>query len=175
MTAQPVIGIAGFKNAGKTTLAERLITELTVRGLSVSTVKHAHHSVEIDQKGRDTYRHRAAGAHEVALATSARFAVMRELRGAPEPSLTEILSRLAPVDLIIVEGFKSEPIPKIEVRRSAASSGPAADMPGVIAIASDIPEPNTHLPVFALDDVSGIAEFIIDRCSLEVANARALG
>ena len=175
MTDQPVIGIAGLKNAGKTTLAERLIAELTGRGLTVSTVKHAHHNVDIDEPGRDTHRHRAAGAREVAFATPARFAIMHELRGAPEPSLAEILARLAPADLIIVEGFKSEPIPKIEVRRNEASPGPATELPGVIAIATNAPDPDSHLPAFALDDVTGIAEFIIDRFCLEAANARALG
>jgi molybdopterin-guanine dinucleotide biosynthesis protein B len=175
MTNQPVIGISGYKNAGKTTLTERLIAELTARGLSVSSVKHAHHSVDIDEPGRDTHRHREAGAYEVALATSSRFAIMHELRGAPEPQLNEILSRLAPVDLIIVEGFKSEPIPKIEVRREGAARALATDIPGIIAIASDAPPKDTHLPVFALDDISGIAAFIIGQFSLEAGNARALG
>jgi len=175
MTGVPVIGIAGYKNAGKTTLAERLIAELTARGYRVSTVKHAHHSVDLDEPGRDSYRHRQAGAHEVALATSRRLAIMRELRGAPEPTLRDILVRLDPVDLVVVEGFKAEPFPKIEVRRRAAADPRAAAIEGVIAIASDEPIAGADRPVLPLDDIAVIADFIVDRFSLEAGHARAAG
>jgi molybdopterin-guanine dinucleotide biosynthesis protein MobB len=175
MTGAPAIGIAGYKNAGKTTLAERLIAELTQRGYRVSTVKHAHHSVDLDEPGRDSYRHREAGAHEVALATSRRLAIMRELRGAPEPSLFDILARLDPVDLVIVEGFKAESFPKIEVRRRGMADPRAAEIGGVIAIASDAPIAGADRPVLPLDDIAIIADFIVDRFSLEAGHARATG
>lgn len=174
MTAPPLIGIAGLKNAGKTTLAEHLIGELTRRRLIVSSVKHAHHSVEVDQEGRDTWRHREAGAHEVALVTPKRVAIMHELRGDPEPSLFDVVDRLGPADIVVVEGFKAVDFPKIEVRRTGvAELGSAAA--GVIAIASDAPIANATLPVLPLDDVAGIADFIIDRFALETGDARALG
>ena len=120
MTAQKVFGIAGWKNSGKTGLAVRIVTELTARGYRVSTIKHAHHDFDIDKVGADSWRHRQAGAHEVTIVSGTRFAIMHELRGEPEPSFEEILSRLAPCDLVLIEGYKYEPVPKIEARRLEA-------------------------------------------------------
>jgi molybdopterin-guanine dinucleotide biosynthesis protein B len=157
----PVLGVAGWKNSGKTTLIVRLVGELTRRGLSVSTVKHAHHGFEIDDAGADSARHRRAGAREVAVVSSARIAIVHELRQETEPSLEDVLSRLSPADLVIVEGWKSAPIPKIEVRRREQnSSEPLADRdPRVIAIAADHEIDGVDLPVYALDDIAGLADF----------------
>jgi len=151
-----VFGVTGWKNAGKTTLVERLIAEFVRRGLRVATIKHAHHDVEIDQPGRDSFRHRAAGAVEVALVGGLRYAIMREQE---EPTLAEVLVRLAPADLILIEGFKREPHPKIEVR---GGSGPslAANDPSIVAIAADAAPSDTQLPWFKRDDVTGIADFV---------------
>jgi len=156
VTGSPVFGVTGWKNAGKTTLVERLIAEFVRRGLRVATIKHAHHDVEIDQPGRDSFRHRAAGAVEVALVGGLRYAIMREQE---EPTLAEVLVRLAPADLILIEGFKREPHPKIEVR---GGSGPslAANDPSIVAIAADAAPTDTHLPWFKRDDVTGIADFV---------------
>jgi molybdopterin-guanine dinucleotide biosynthesis protein B len=157
-----VFGIAGWKNSGKTGLMVRLVAEFTARGYRVSTIKHAHHDFDIDKPGADSYRHREAGAHEVTIVSGTRFAVMHELRGAPEPTLDEILPRLAPCDLVLIEGYKREPIPKIEVRRlDATKTEPLA--PGdqhITAIAADHAVAGTELPVFALDDTTAIADFI---------------
>jgi molybdopterin-guanine dinucleotide biosynthesis protein B len=157
---QPVLGIAGWKNSGKTILTTRLVEELTSRGLRISTVKHAHHDAIVDHEGTDSYRHRAAGATEVALVTANRWALMHELRGAEEPPLADILARLAPVDLVIVEGYKREAIPKIEVRRDEAmDQTPLAD-PHVIATAGDVCGGQEY-PHFQLDDIEGIADFVV--------------
>ncbi len=159
----PVIGIAGWKNSGKTTLAERLIAELTRRSLRIASVKHAHHSFDIDHAGTDSARHRAAGACEVAIVSDTRIAHIRELRGAPEPGLAEILAHFAPCDLVIVEGYKTSAVAKIEVRRlSARSHEPLAGRDThVIAIAADHPVADQRLPVFGLDDVTAIADFVV--------------
>lgn len=163
-----VIGIAGWKNAGKTTLVERLVGELVARGRRVATVKHAHHDAEIDVPGTDSYRHRAAGASEVALVTARRVAIVRELRGDPEPALDEVLARLAVCDVVIVEGYKRERHDKIELRRGADGDGPlAGTMPNVVAIAADHPVAGGGLPVFALDDVAAIADFVERHCGLD--------
>lgn len=164
-----VFGIAGWKNSGKTGLAVRLVNELTARGFTVSTIKHAHHDFDIDKVGADSYRHRQAGAHEVALVSGTRFAIMHELRGAPEPSFEEILSRLAPCDLVLIEGYKREPVPKIEARRlEAAKREPLAPTdPHIAAIAADHPVEETHLPVFDLDDTGAIADFVLTVTGLQ--------
>lgn len=169
MTAQNrLFGVIGWKNSGKTTLVERLVAELTRRGRRISTIKHAHHDVDIDEPGRDSHRHREAGAVEVALVGGRRWAVMRELRDEAPPSLGDIAARLAAVDLVIVEGYKTEPFPKLEVRRSGASRD-AALAPGdptILAIACDTAEPGhvgtdeTGLPLFHLDDIQTIADFV---------------
>lgn len=162
MNAPRIFGVAGWKNSGKTGLMVRLVSELTRRGYRASTVKHAHHDFDIDKVGADSFRHREAGAHEVTIVSSTRFAIMHELRGAPEPSLEDILSRLAPCDLVLIEGYKREPIPKIEARRlESANREPLAPTdPHIIAIAADHPITDSPLPVFDLDDTAAIADFI---------------
>jgi molybdopterin-guanine dinucleotide biosynthesis adapter protein len=155
------IGIAGWSGAGKTTLIKRLIPELNRRGLSVSTIKHAHHAFDVDQPGKDSFEHRAAGASEVLVASASRIALMRELRGAPEPSLAELLRMLAPVDVVLVEGFKRDPLAKIEVFRDANGKPPLFPQdPHVVALASD-GSPPAHLPHASLDDVCAIAELVL--------------
>lgn len=162
----PVIGIVGYKNNGKTTLIVRLVRHFTERGLRVSTVKHAHHTVDIDQPGKDSWRHREAGAREVVLATSRRWAIVHELVDEPEPPLAELLARMSLVDLVIVEGFKAFPHPKIEVhRRERGTPLLARDDPSVIAVASDEPIAGFDRPVFHLDDVEAIAEFALAHAS----------
>ena len=157
-----IIGISGWKNSGKTGLAVRLVTELTARGYKVSTIKHAHHDFDIDKVGADSFRHREAGAHEVTIVSGTRYAIMHELRGAPEPSFEEILARLAPCDLVLIEGYKREPIPKIEARRlDAKNTTPLAGTdPWIKAIAADHVVAETHLPVFDLNDTGKIADFV---------------
>jgi len=153
-------GIAGWKNSGKTGLMERLVAEFTARGLRVSTVKHAHHSFDVDHPGKDSYRHRAAGAAQVMLSSGKRWALMTELQGAPEPPLADLLAQLAPVDLVLVEGFKRESHPKIEAHRAATGQGLLApDDPTIRAVASDS-APEIDRPVLDLDDTKGIADFI---------------
>lgn len=161
----PVIGIAGWKKSGKTTLVTRLITELTQRGLKVATVKHAHHGFQIDQGETDSARHRRAGAAQVAVVSRDRWAMITELEGAPEPELAEVLAWLDPCDLVIVEGYKGAAIPKIEVRRAQAhGKSPLAQGDRmVLAIAADHAVEGSGLPVFSLDDVTGIADFILAR------------
>ncbi|MDQ1183220.1 molybdopterin-guanine dinucleotide biosynthesis protein B [Agrobacterium larrymoorei] len=169
MTRQKVFGISGWKNSGKTGLAVRIVTELTARGYRVSTIKHAHHDFDIDKVGADSWRHRQAGAHEVTIVSGTRFAIMHELRGAAEPSFEEILARIAPCDLVLIEGYKYEPVPKIEARRKdAAKTEPlAAGDPHIIAIAADHLIPDSTLPVFNLDDTARIADFIEATVGLE--------
>jgi len=153
-------GIAGWKNSGKTGLMERLVAEFTARGLRVSTVKHAHHSFDVDQPDKDSYRHRAAGAAQVMLSSANRWALMTELQGAPEPPLADLLAQLAPVDLVLVEGFKREDHPKIEAHRAATGQGLLAPGdPTIRAIASDSALA-TDRPVLHLDDTRTIADFI---------------
>jgi molybdopterin-guanine dinucleotide biosynthesis protein B len=157
-----IFGITGWKNSGKTTLTERLVAEFTRRGFAVSTVKHAHHAFDIDKEGTDSFRHRAAGAREVAIVSEGRWALMHELRGESEPPLDQILARLADCDLVLIEGYKREAHPKIEARRRGAkdTSPLSAGDPAIVAVASDAPQPDETLPVFDLDDVSRIADFI---------------
>ena len=160
MTAR-VIGIAGWKNSGKTTLATGLVSELTRRGWRVSTVKRAHHDADIDREGTDSFRHREAGAAEVILATGRRWALMHELRDEEEPSLDALLARLAPCDLVIVEGFKQDGHPKIEARRrDARDRAPLPASANVVAIAADHPVGDAAVPVFSLDAVPAIADFV---------------
>jgi molybdopterin-guanine dinucleotide biosynthesis adapter protein len=156
-----VFGVTGWKNAGKTTLVERLVAEFVRRGWTVNTIKHAHHGVDVDQPGRDSFRHRAAGATEVAVVGGHRYAIMREQE---EPTLAEVLARLAPADLILIEGFKRERHPKIEVRAGDAPSLAATD-PAVAAIAADTKPVDSDLPWFRRDDIAGIADFIASRKS----------
>ena len=159
---QRVFGITGWKNSGKTTLTERLVAELSRRGWRVSTVKHAHHDFDIDKPDTDSFRHRQAGAGEVAVVSGRRWALMHELRGEEEPPLAQILARLAPCDLVLVEGYKRERHLKIETRRRGASDRTplAGADPGIVAIAADHADGGERLPVFSLDDIAGIADFI---------------
>ena len=153
-------GIVGWKNSGKTGLMERLVAEFTARGLRVSTVKHAHHSFDVDHPGKDSYRHRAAGAAQVMLSSGKRWALMTELQGADEPPLADLLARMAPVDLVLVEGFKREGHPKIEAHRAETGQGLLApNDPTIRAVASDS-APVTDRPVLDLDDTKAIADFI---------------
>lgn len=161
-----IYGITGWKNAGKTGLMERLVTEITGRGHSVSTVKHAHHAFDVDQPGRDSYRHRMAGAREVLLASGKRWALMHELRGATEPGLSDLLARLSPVDLVLIEGYKREAHPKIEAHRAQAGTPLIAlDDASIRAVASDVPL-DLDRPVFDLDDTTTIADFILHEVGL---------
>ena len=156
-----IYGVCGWKNAGKTTLMERLVAEITSRGFSVSTVKHAHHAFDIDQPGKDSFRHRDAGATEVLIGSGKRWALMHELREEKEPPLEDLLAKLSPVDLVLVEGYKREAHPKIEARREV-NNAPliAAEEPTVRAIATDgVIETDT--PVLSLDDAKAIADFIL--------------
>ncbi len=159
-------GIVGYKNAGKTGLMERLVAEITKRGFSVSTLKHAHHTFDVDQPGKDSYRHRDAGAHQVLLASRARWALMTELRDTPEPPLADLLTRLDPVDLILVEGYKRDSHPKIEAFREApANPLIARDDPTIRAVASDCPV-TIDRPIFDLNDTMAIADFILAEVGL---------
>lgn len=157
-----IFGITGWKNSGKTTLTEKLVAELVARGWKVSTVKHAHHDFDIDKAGADSFRHRQAGATEVAIVSGRRWALMHELREEDEPTLDMILARLAPADIVLVEGYKREPHDKIETRRlEARDQAPLSDSdPHIVAIAADHAVAEDRLPVFDLDDIKSIADFI---------------
>ncbi|MAC80318.1 MAG: molybdopterin-guanine dinucleotide biosynthesis protein B [Rhodobacteraceae bacterium] len=161
-----VFGVTGWKNAGKTGLMERLVTEITGRGITVSTVKHAHHTFDVDHPGKDSHRHRTAGASEVLLSSRNRVAIMQELRDAPEPPLSELLARLNPVDLILIEGYKRDTHPKVEAHR-AETGNPliALDDPSVKAVASNVAL-ELDRPVFDLDDTRAIADFILAEVGL---------
>jgi molybdopterin-guanine dinucleotide biosynthesis adapter protein len=170
-----VFGIAGWKNSGKTTLVERLVAEFVRRGIRVATVKHAHHGFEIDREGTDSFRHREAGASQTAVVSSRRVAIMQELREEAEPTLADILARLEPCDLVLVEGFKRDPIPKIELRRTAArDTAPlGADVPGIVAVAADHDVAGETRPLFRLDDAAAIADFIESTLELQGSAHRA--
>ena len=156
-----IYGITGWKNSGKTGLMERLIEEYCCRGLTVSTIKHAHHSFDLDQPGRDSYRHRTAGAQQVLLTSRNRYVLMHELHGSDEPSLDELLSKLAPVDLVLIEGFKGAVHAKIEAVRAVINQPLMAPQnPTIKALASDTPL-SVQQPVFDLNDTVGIADFIM--------------
>jgi len=160
-------GLAGWSGSGKTTLMGRLLPELTRRGLSISTVKHAHHDFDVDQPGKDSWQHRQAGATEVLVASDRRWALMHELRGAPEPGLLDLIRHMSPVDLLLVEGFKRHPMPKLEICRPSLGKMPLwPEDPSVLAIATNEPLPEAWrnrcpLPVLALDVVGAIADFIL--------------
>ena len=161
MTVMRIIGLAGWSGSGKTTLVTKVIPVLMKRGLKVATVKHAHHEFDADQPGKDSWRHREAGASEVAIVSSRRWAILHELRQEPEPPLAEILSKLSPVDLVIVEGFKRHPHPKLEVYRAAIGKPllyPDDDC--IVAIATDAALPEAQVPVLTLDDIEAIANVL---------------
>ena len=162
-----VFGIAGYSGSGKTTLLEKLIPQLTARGLKVSVIKHAHHGFDIDRPGKDSYRHRAAGASEVLLSCNDRWALMRERRDEAEVTLDELLARLAPCDLVLIEGFKQEPVPKLEVYRPENGKPPLfPERNDIVAVASDAAL-ETALPVLPLNDMNAIADFVMARLNLK--------
>jgi molybdopterin-guanine dinucleotide biosynthesis protein B len=170
-----IIGLAGWSGSGKTTLITKLIPCLIVRGLRVSTIKHAHHGFDMDKPGKDSFMHRAAGATEVLVASANRFALLHELRGEPEWNLTDLLTKLSPVDLVLVEGFKRDAFPKVEVHRRA-NGKPLLypDDPHIVAIASDLALPQSPLPVVDLDNVEAIAELLLQHAiPIEAAVAQA--
>ncbi|WP_416883719.1 molybdopterin-guanine dinucleotide biosynthesis protein B [Marivita sp.] len=161
-----IYGVTGWKNAGKTGLMERLVTEITGRGIAVSTVKHAHHTFDVDHPGKDSHRHRVAGATEVLLASRNRFALMHELRDETEPTLEELLSKLMPVDLVLVEGYKRDRHPKVEAFRAETGNDLIAPGdPTIRAVASDTPM-DLDRPVFDLNDTKSIADFILSEVGL---------
>jgi len=157
-----VFGFAGYSGSGKTTLIEKLIPRFTARGLRVSLIKHTHHNFDVDQPGKDSWRHRQAGASEVLLTCDTRWVLMHELRGAPEATLEEQLAVLSPCDLVLVEGFKQTPISKLEIHRPAHGRPPIwPENPGVVAVATN-ETIDCPLPVLDLDDPDAIARFILD-------------
>ena len=167
-----VFGFAGWSGSGKTTLIERLIPRLTARGLAVSLVKHAHHQFDVDQPGKDSWRHRRAGCTEVLLTSRARWALLHELRGAPEPTLAESLARLSPCDIALIEGFKAAAVPKLEVFRPALGK-PALfpEDPWVVAVATDSPRAVAALgpgdrPVLGLDEFDAIATLVVGHAAV---------
>ena len=163
-----VIGLAGWSGAGKTTLLRQLIPVLVSQGLRVSTLKHAHHDFDVDQPGKDSHRHRMAGATEVLVGSANRWALVRELRGDAEPTIWELIGKLSPVDLVLVEGYKREPHPKLEVYRAAVGKPLLhPDDPAIVAIASDEPLPAARIPVVDLDDIERIADILI-RCAAPI-------
>ena len=164
-----VFGVTGWKNSGKTGLVERLVSEFISRGLSVSTVKHAHHTFDVDHPGRDSYRHRAAGAKEVLLVSKNRWAIMHELRDEDEPELSEILKKVEKVDLVIIEGFKRDRHPKIEAfREETRTSAIAREDESIVAVAADISLTDLKIPLFDLNNTSEIADFISGFLDLNV-------
>jgi molybdopterin-guanine dinucleotide biosynthesis protein B len=161
-----VFGVAGWSGSGKTTLIEKLIPRFVKRGLRVSLIKHAHHTFDVDQPGKDSYRHRHAGASEVMVTSSRRWVLMHELRGAHEPSFEDQVQRLSPCDLVIVEGFKHAPIAKLEVWREAPGEGLLHPQdPHIVAVASDA-RIDTKLPLLELNDDAAIADFILRHLQL---------
>ena len=162
-----IFGFAGWSGSGKTTLIEQLIPRFVKRGLRVSLIKHAHHTFDVDQPGKDSYRHRHAGATEALVTSSRRWVLMHELRGAHEPAFDEQIRHLAPCDLLLVEGFKHAPIPKLEVWRAQTGEGLLhPNDPHIVAVASD-EQVDTKLPLLDLNDVDGIAAFIVKKLELE--------
>jgi molybdopterin-guanine dinucleotide biosynthesis protein B len=168
--ASRVFGLAGWSGSGKTTLLTRLLPELIARGLSVSTVKHAHHEFDVDKPGKDSWNHRQAGATEVMVASANRWALMHEHRGSREPGLDELLKHMSPVDLVLVEGFKGEDIPKLEIYRAAVGKPLLCrEDKSIVALASDQKVVGVELPQLKLDDIAGISRFITSHCGIETA------
>jgi molybdopterin-guanine dinucleotide biosynthesis adapter protein len=161
-----IFGFAGWSGSGKTTLVKAVIPALIERGLKISTIKHTHHNFDIDRPGKDSFEHRAAGAHEVVITGAARWALLHENRGEPEPDINAMLSRMSPVDLVIIEGFKSYAHPKMEVYRPEVGKPIiCADDPSVVAVASTM-KLDVTIPQLDLNDVEAIAEFVINFCEL---------
>ena len=167
-------GLMGWSGSGKTTLVVKLLAEFIGRGITVSTMKHTHHEFDMDTPGKDSHEHRMGGATEVLVTSSTRWALLHELRGAPEPDLDQLMARMAPVDLLLIEGFKSYPHVKLEVHRPGLGKPLLCpDDPSVVAVASDAQLPDVTLPVFDLDDVTGITDFIVGHCGLKGGHGAA--
>jgi molybdopterin-guanine dinucleotide biosynthesis adapter protein len=157
-----IIGLAGWSGSGKTTLLAKVIPRLVARGLEVSTLKHAHHGFDVDQPGKDSHTHRMAGAAEVLVSSAKRWALVHELRGEAEPALHALLEKLSPVDLVLVEGYKREPHPKLEVYRASVGKPLMhPDDPAIVAIASDAPLSAARVPVVDIDDIERVADILI--------------
>ena len=160
-------GLMGWSGSGKTTLLVELIPELTGRGLRLSTMKHSHHGFDVDKPGKDSHRHRAAGATEVLISSAKRWVLMHELRDETEPPMADLIAHMSPVDLLLIEGFKSYPHPKMAVHRPATGRPLiGGGDPTVVAVASDMPLEGLAVPVLDLNDVPGIADFIVVYCGL---------
>jgi molybdopterin-guanine dinucleotide biosynthesis protein B len=157
-----IIGLAGWSGSGKTTLITKLIPRLTARGISVSTLKHAHHGFDLDQPGKDSFFHRAAGASEVIISSANRWAILHELRGQPEWDLAALMGKMSPVDLVLVEGFKRDAFPKLEIHR-IANGKPLIhpEDPHIVAVASDSAVPAALVPVIDLNDIEAIADLLL--------------
>ncbi len=169
-----VFGLAGWSGSGKTTLVVRLIPALVARGLRVSTMKHAHHNFDVDKPGKDSYEHRQAGATEVLVTSRRRWALMHELRDAPEPAIEDLLPHMSTVDLLLIEGFKRQSHAKLEVHRPALGKPLLCpEDPHIVAVASDAPLPQVNLPRLDLDDIEAIADFIVSHCGLTPARRGA--
>ena len=163
-----IFGLVGWSGSGKTTLVANLVPELIGRGLTVSTMKHTHHNFDIDKPGKDSHQHRLAGATEVLLTGSKRWALLHENRDAPEPSIDDLLARMEEVDLVLIEGFKSHKHQKMEVHRPAVGKPMLCpEDPTIVAVASDVELPDVTLPVIGLENVAAIADFIVGHLSLE--------
>lgn len=162
-----IFGLAGWSGSGKTTLVAKLLPALTAKGIRVSTMKHAHHEFDLDTPGKDSWVHRQSGATEVAIVSSKRYAILHELRGAPEPSIEELLPRLAPVDLLLIEGFKRHAHAKLEVHRPTVGKPLLApDDPHIVAVASDAEIPGLEVPRLDLNDTDAIADFVLRHTGL---------
>lgn len=169
-----IIGLAGWSGSGKTTLLTKLIPRFTARGKRVSTLKHAHHNFDVDRPGKDSFEHRSAGATEVLVVSGNRWALMHELRGAPEPALPDLLAKLSNVDLVLIEGFKRESFPKLEIHR-AVNGKPLLhpDDSWIVAVASDTSLPQSQVPVVDLNDIDGIADLLLEK-AVPIDEIRAL-
>ena len=168
-----IFGIAGWSGSGKTTLLRALIPVLVARGISVSTMKHAHHAFDVDKPGKDSYEHRKAGATEVMISSANRWALMHELRGAAEPATADLIRYMTPVDLLLIEGFKTERHEKLEVHRPTVGKPPLyPEDPTVVAVASDEEISGLALPRLDLNDVAAIADFIIAHCGLAARESK---
>jgi molybdopterin-guanine dinucleotide biosynthesis protein MobB len=168
-----IIGLAGWSGSGKTTLITKLIPRLIARGVTVSTLKHAHHGFDLDQPGKDSFFHRAAGATEVIISSAKRWAILHELREEPEWNLRALVAKMSPVDLVLVEGFKRDAFPKLEIHRAAnGKSLIHPEDPHVVAIASDVALPQAKVPVIDLNDIEAVADLLLER-AVPVGAARA--
>jgi molybdopterin-guanine dinucleotide biosynthesis protein B len=169
-----IFGMVGWRDSGKTTLIVNLLPELIRRGLEISTIKHTHHRFDIDKPEKDSFKHREAGAREVLVTSSVRWALMHELHGNPEEEVKSMIARMEPVDLLLIEGFKKHGHPKMEVHRpSKGRPLLCKEDPNIVMVASDEPLPEVSLPVLDLDDTAGVADFIIDYCGLAPAAGAA--